>query len=259
MKSKAVLAAAAVAIVVLIIAALTYYYINNTSPSPILGQLQTPMDQSDLNWAGYTVAYNFSDPKPLVTGVSGSWVVPQVQISQNDSFSAIWVGIGGFFGHTLIQTGTEQDCVGGTTQYSAWYELLPSDSVMIDTMEVSPGDKITASINLENPVGNIWSIRINDLSSGQSFSQNLFYSSSRLSAEWIVERPDVNNSLSEIADFGSATLSECKVTMNNEVGAFGYFPSVRTYLYDTSGTRLADVSDYSNDGSSFTVQYLTSQ
>jgi hypothetical protein len=254
---KAVWAAAAVAVIVLIIAALTYYYINNTSSSLSLNQLQTPMDQSDLNWGGYSVAYNFSDPKPLVTGVSGSWVVPQVQISQNDTFSAIWVGIDGFFGHTLIQTGTEQDCVGGIIQYSAWYELLPSDAVTIDTMEVSPGDKITASISLENPLGSIWSIRINDLSTGQSFSQNFPYSSNKLSAEWIVERPDVNNALSKIADFGSVTLSDCKVTMDNEVGAFGYFPSVRIFMYDTNGTRLADVSDYSNDGASFTVQYLT--
>ena len=118
---------------------------------------------------------------------------------------------------------------------------------------------MTASTSLENPAESIWSIHIDDLSTGQSFSQNLFYSSSKLSAEWIVERPDVNNAISEIANFGDVTLSDCKVTMNNEVGAFGYFPSVRTYMYDTSGTRLADVSDYSNDGSSFTVQYLTSQ
>jgi len=210
-----------------------------------------------LRALGYAVAYNFSDPKPLVTGVSGSCVVPQIHISQNDTFSAVWVGIGGFFGHTLIQTGTEQDCVGGVIQYSAWYELLPSDSVTITTMEISPGDEMTASISLENPAESIWSIRIDDLSTGQSFSQNFFYSSSKLSAEWIIERPDVNDTLGEIADFGSVTLSDCKVTMDNQVRAFGYSPSVRIFMYENSGTRLADVSDYGNDGSAFRVQYLT--
>lgn len=256
------------AVAFLIVGAFAFYYNNfviPTGPSqPSLpssnpNQLQTPVDQADLNWAGYSVAYNFSDPKPLVTGVSGSWVVPQVKISQNDTFSAIWVGIGGVFGHTLIQTGTEQDCIGGILYYSAWYELLPSDSVTITTMEISPGDIMTASVTLTDSVENMWLISISDLSTGQSFSQDFFYDSSRLSAEWIVERPDVNNALTGIANFRSVTMSNCTATMNNEVKAFGYFPSTRFFMYDMGGTRLADVSGFSSDGSSFTVTYLTSE
>ncbi len=259
MTSRLILIAVTIAVVtILSIAAFTYYKTNNTPPSPVIGQLQTPMDQSDLNWAGYSVSTNFGDPKPSVTGVSGSWIVPQIEATQNDAFSAVWIGVGGFFGHTLIQTGTEQDCVGGVPQYSAWYELLPSDSVSIDTMEISPGDNISASINLENAALNLWSITLSDLSTGQSFNQNFFYSSSKLSAEWIVERPDVNNMLSQIADFQNVTFSDCRVTMNNEIGAFGYFPSVRIFMYDTAGTRLADVSSFGTDGLSFRVQYLTS-
>ena len=258
MAGKALWAVATVGIVVLIIVALLYYYGSIPSPVPDVGQLQTPTDQADLNWAGYSAAYSFSDPKPLVTGVSGSWVVPEIQISQSDTYSAVWVGIGGFFGNTLIQIGTEHDCIDGAIQYSAWYELLPSDSITI-TMEISPGDRINASISLENSLLNLWSISIADLSTGQSFSQIVFYSSSKLSAEWVVERPEVNNTISEIANFGNVTLSNCSVTINNEVGAFGHFPSIRLFMYDKSGTRLATVSNYDNDGSSFTVQYLTSQ
>jgi hypothetical protein len=255
MASKTAWVVATIAVII-IVATIYYFGVINT-PSQVQGQLKTPTDQADLNWAGYTVASNFSDPKPLVTGVSGSWIVPEVQISQHDAYSAIWVGIGGFFGHTLIQTGTEQDCTGGAVQYFAWYELLPSDSVTITTMEVSPGDEITASISLVNSVLNIWSIRISDLSTGQNFSQDVFYSSSRLSAEWVVERPEINNSISAIANFGSVTMTNCNVTMDNEVGAFGYFPSVRIFMYNMLGVRLADVSYYGNDGSTFTVRYLT--
>lgn len=266
MTSKVVGVVAAVAIATLIIAAVTYYYNNyaylstgsNVSPSTNLTQLLTPTDQSDLNWAGYSVASNFSDPQPSVIGVSGSWVVPQVQVSPNDTFSAIWVGIGGVFGHTLIQTGTEQDCINGIVYYSAWYELLPSDSVTIPTIDVSPGDTINASICLANSATDLWSIYISDLSTGQSFRQNFSYASSRLSAEWIVERPDINNAISDIANFGSVTLSNCMVDIDGEIAAFGYFPSIRIFMYDMSGTRLADVSDYSNDGSSFTATYLSS-
>jgi len=287
--NKVVWAAATVAIVVLIIATFTYYYGNYTSPSPTSspsispspspsqspspspspsqlpspssspGQLLPPTDQTYVNWAGYAVAYDFSDPQPSVTGVSGSWVVPQVEISQDDTFSAVWVGVGGIFDDTLIQTGTEQDCINGTVSYFAWYALLPSNSILITTIEVSPGDTITASVNLVNSAENIWSIYMNDVSTGQVFNQNFIYNSSRLSAEWVVERPYVNNVLSEIANFGSVTLSNCTVTINNTVKAFGYFPSVRIFMYNTEGTRLVNTSYFNNDGSSFTLQYLTSQ
>src|SRR5512136_567269 len=127
MTAKTVLAATVVIVFLVFAGLVAYYYpsLLNPSPSasptptptsgptltptPTSAPLQTPVDQASLNWAGYAVAYNFSDPQPVVTGVSGSWIVPQVQVSQNDTFSAIWVGIGGTFGHTLIQAGTEQD------------------------------------------------------------------------------------------------------------------------------------------------------
>ncbi len=261
MTSKRVWAAALIAFGILIGSVLTYYYDNYlATPSTNISRLQTPTDQADLNWAGYSVATNFSDPQPLVGGVNGSWVVPHVGISQNDTFSAVWIGIGGFFNryHTLIQVGTEQDCVGGVLYYSTWYELLPGASVAILTMDVSPGDTIAASICLVNSAQNLWLVYIGDLSTGQSFSQNFVYGSSRLSAECVVERPDVNNVLSSVANFGSVTLSNCVVAMGNVTVAFGSVPSVRMFMYDAGGTRLADVSNYSSDGSSFTVTYLTS-
>jgi hypothetical protein len=265
MTSKIVWAATTVIIAILIIGAVTYY-LRVLAPTPASPPststsrpLQTPTDKASLNWAGYAVAYNFSDPKPVITGVSGSWTVPEVKVSQNDTFSAMWVGIGGTFGHDLIQTGTQQDSINGVTYYSAWYELLPFDSVTITTMDISPGDAITTSINLTDPTLNTWSIEVNDLSTGQSFNQDFVYDSSRLSAEWIVERPDINSVLSEVADFESVTFSNCTVVMNNQLGALGYFPSSRSFMYNMRGTRLVDVSNFFNDGTSFTVEHLTSQ
>jgi hypothetical protein len=265
MTSRVIWAVTAVVIAVLIISAVMYYlrvltpFPAASPPSSTSRPLQTPTDKASLNWAGYAVAYNFSDPKPVITGVSGTWTVPEVKVSQNDTFSAIWVGIGGTFGHSLIQAGTQQDSVNGITLYSAWYELLPLDSVTVTTMDISPGDVIMTSINLTDSTSNTWSIEVNDLSSGQIFSQEFVYDSSELSAEWIVERPDVNKVLSEIADFQSVAFSNCTVVMNNQVGALGYFPSSRSFMYNMKGTRLVDVSDFLNDGSSFTVEFLTSQ
>ena len=276
MAVKTVLAATVVIVFLIVAGVIAYYYprLLNISPSasptptptsgptltptPTSASLQTPVDQASLNWAGYAVAYNFSDPQPLVTGASGSWIVPQVQVSQNDTFSAIWVGIGGTFGQTLIQAGTEQDSISGGASYSAWYELLPFDSVTIAGMDISPGDTITTSISLVNSALNVWSINIGDLTTGQNFSQDLFYGSSRLSAEWVVERPDINGALSQIADFESVTFSNCTATVNNQIAAFGYFPSTRDFMYNMKGNRLVDVSSYFNNGSSFTATYLKS-
>ena len=251
--------------VIVVIVAFLYSYYGYGSPSPSLSGLVAPTGQDDFNWAGYSVANSLSDPQPLVTGISGSWIVPQVEFSVDDTFSAVWIGIGGQFDTppqfdtSLIQTGTEQDCVGGVIYYFAWYELLPSDSVVITTIDVSPGDTITASINLVNSLDNSWSIYIGDLSTGESYSQNFLYDSSRLSAEWVVERPDVNNTATIIANFGSVTFSDCKVTIGSVPQAFGYFPSLRIIMYDRRGTRLADVSNFNNDGTSFTVNYIASQ
>ncbi len=256
METKTVWAISIVVIAILAFASLTYYY-SSYLYSPVLGQPQQPTDQADLNWAGYSVATSFSDPKPVVTEVSGSWIVPEVSLSENDTFSAVWIGIGGFFGHSLIQTGTEQDCLDGAVYYSAWFELLPADAVTIATMDVSPGDIITASISLSIPAKNMWVVYISDLSSGQEFRQDFFYDSSQLSAEWIVERPDVNDGLSAIADFGTVELSNCTATIEDKVAATGDFPSVRLSMHDLEGIQLAKASDLNSDRSSFSVKYAT--
>ncbi len=255
MANKIALASVAIAISILIVAAV-YFLGLVATPSPDTSQLKALTDLADFNWAGYTVAQSFSEPKPVVTGVSGSWVVPQVQISQTDTYSAIWVGIGGFFGHSLIQIGTEQDTIGGKAHYFAWYELLPGPSVQILAMAISPGDEITASISLDNTLLNLWLVQVADLTTGERFSQYFIYNSSRYSAEWVVERPDVNNALSALADFGNVTMKNCNATVDNEVGSFGHFPSIRISMYGMDGIKLANVSSYSSDGSTFDVRYL---
>jgi hypothetical protein len=149
-----------------------------------------------------------------------------------------------------------QNSVQGTVQYLAWYRFLPFDPVEITSMEISPGDEISASISLEDSFLGIWSIRVSDLTTGEGFNQFFAYNSSKLSAEWVVERPNINDSIGELANFGNVTMKECQVTIADETSNFGYFPSVRFFMYDLSGTKLADVTYYSNNGSAFTVSYL---
>lgn len=207
------------------------------------------------DWAGYVVLSDSSNPQPVVVGVNGSWTVPTVTVSASDEFSATWIGIGGYLDQTLIQTGSEQDSINGTAEYSVWYELLPNDSITIN-MNVAPGDRIQASIKLVDSVTDEWLIEIADVTTAQRFMQNVFYNSSQLSAEWIVERPFVNNAISTLADFNSVTFTDAKATMDSNVGTIRHFPYAQVTMRNRQNVQLVTVSSLSSDGSSFTVNYL---
>ena len=99
-----------------------------TSPAqaPVASTV-TVTDQEDSNWAGYVVASS-ATTKTSFSAVSGSWTQPAADCSAGSpSHSAFWVGLGGYTGDHLEQTGTSADCSAtGQASYSAWYELVPA-------------------------------------------------------------------------------------------------------------------------------------
>lgn len=273
---------AAILLVVMLVASVGAYYLlrdqwlttnqTDTSQFPFTEitlttastMLAAPVAENDSNWAGYIIASDLQNPQANVTGVSASWIVPTVTISSQDTFSAVWIGIGGFFDNTLIQTGTEQDSTGGQGEYSVWYELLPDFSMIIDTIIVSPGDQINASIQLVDSNTYTWSIYIEDVTTGQAFQNDFIYISSQLSAEWIVERPEITSrrsrgTLTSLADVGTVSFTNCQATMGGQSGNIGSFPVIQSIMYDsvqeTAGiTQLTAVSSLTDGGSSFTVE-----
>jgi hypothetical protein len=214
----------------------------------------TGRNLSSQDWAGYVVASDFTSPSPLVSSVSGSWIVPEVTVTPQDTFSAVWVGIGGLFDGTLIQAGTEQDSVGGQTYYSAWYELLPTDSISISEVNVSPGDLMIIAISLRNSTSNQWLIEVRDITNGQSYSRLFFYHSSRLSAEWIVERPKVDSTTSTLAYFNVISFTASNVVINGRNGGIGDFPFARVTMYNRANQPLVNVLPLSQK-STFSVVY----
>ncbi|MFB3889546.1 MAG: G1 family glutamic endopeptidase [Candidatus Bathyarchaeia archaeon] len=231
------------------------------TPTPSPPPKSTIVVSTALNWAGYLVASDLVNPQPIVTGVSASWTVPTVVPTLSDAFSAVWIGIGGEFDRSLIQCGTDADSVGGQAVYSAWYELLPQYSITIDSMVISPGDQIQASITLSNANANQWVISLSDLTTRQSFQNTFTYGASMLSAEWIVERPNVNNVLSPLANFGTMTFTNCRATVNSTTGTIGSFQTNQIIMHalirpGNEFIPLVSVSNPSADGSSFTVSYI---
>jgi hypothetical protein len=226
-----------------------------------MASVSQPTSQAPIRvtqWSGYMAASDIQTRSPVVTGVSAYWRVPEVKLSENDTFSSAWVGIGGYGESTLIQTGTHHQCVNGKVGYYAWYELLPDDVVPIMSIHIRPGDAITASISLLNENTSTWLIEISDVSRGEHFEKTVFYNSSRLSADWIVERPNVNDTVSTLADFGSVGFSECTATIEGITGGVGNFSHAQLVMVDAQNVQLVNVSQLSDEGSSFTVSYLES-
>ncbi|MBN1357898.1 hypothetical protein JW988_03925 [Candidatus Bathyarchaeota archaeon] len=222
-------------------------------------QQEQPIVLRVTQWSGYMVAsdvqIDVQNRSSVVSSVSGSWTVPEVNASENMTFSGVWVGIGGYGEDTLIQTGTEQEYVNGKTVYYAWYELLPDYLVRVNNIHLQPGDTMTASISLVNENTNTWAITIRDVTRDEQFKKTFIYNSSRLSAEWVVERPKVNGTVSTLADFGNVTFTECKATLDGVTGAIGNFSYAQLVMQEED-TPLVSVSSLDGDESGFTVSYL---
>jgi hypothetical protein len=208
------------------------------------------------HWSGYIVSLNLENKTEGVSSVSASWIVPSVAYSINDTYSSVWVGVGGYGESTLIQAGTEQHCENGKVEYFAWYELLPKTITRISTLDIQPGDKVTTTITLVNDATDSWLIQVVDETDGERFQKTVTYDSTRSSAEWIVERPLVNGEISTLANFNQATLTDCTVTINGVTGSIGNFTYTPAVMVEEDDTDLVSTSALNVDGSSFKVTYL---
>jgi hypothetical protein len=198
----------------------------STSAGTTTAASSSPCWQSS-NWSGYmvtTAATSGCTPATGVTysSVSGTWTVPTVTGSSgggllggltgaNDTYSALWTGIDGVNDSNLIQAGTEQDVVGGSAQYGAWWEILPAPETVIPSITVHPGDAISVTIaEGASPCSSgQWLIALTDSIAdsqgrGAPFTTCQSYAGQQTSAEWIVEAPLVNGMQSNIANYGSA-------------------------------------------------------
>ena len=154
---------------------------------------------SSSNWFGYGQG-TLEQGSKLFNSITGDWTVPTAtqHTSGQAEDSSDWIGIGGgcidagctATDSTLIQTGTEQDVDStGAASYSAWWELVPAPSLTISNMTVAPGDHMHASISEVVPDSDVWTITIQDVTRGETFTQTAPYPSTHATAEWIEETP----------------------------------------------------------------------
>jgi hypothetical protein len=176
------------------------------------------------NWSGYVLDASYR----TYMKAAGTWTVPSVSppagLSTGGFASSFWVGLDGYGSGDVVQTGTRQNVANfgqGAfwTSYYAWYEWYPWDEASV--FGVNPGDRVFGEVwrcdssMAFNPNGGASCFLIDDFTSGTTFKTSWldFYYAFLggppfvgNSAEWIMERPTVNNSITSLAPYGSAAM-----------------------------------------------------
>jgi hypothetical protein len=216
------------------------------------------------NWAGYVAGGT------QFSSVSGSWVQPTAKCGSGQTYSAFWVGIGGSSNQSsaLEQTGTQADCAAdGSTEYYAWYELVPAAPVTLD-LAIKPGDHISAKVNVS---GSNVTVSLSDQTTGQSTTKTLQMDNpDTSSAEWIAEAPSACDGSGScqtlpLADFGTVQFTSATATANGHTGTISD-PNWSAQPVQLGGGGISEVSygsgagadgaspsSLSSDGSSFSV------
>jgi hypothetical protein len=186
------------------------------------------------NWAGQTILSNANSfGGGSYAEVLGEWQVPAVQQAigtcGGTDVSAMWVGIDGAGSSSdVLQAGTEQDayCGNGYTQssYYAWFEWYPNYEYEITNFPVAPGATMlvvvqatsatTATAVFVDVQSNQFTVVGFGAPAGTRLTGN--------SAEWIVERPNVNNTPGNLADYGQAWMSAEVAFLDNELNTNTY-------------------------------------
>lgn len=240
-------------------------------------------DAQSSNWAGYAVSDAATIGGAPITGsataltfssVTATWVQPRVTCANGvPTYSAFWVGIGGFAGDSsaLEQTGTQANCnSSGKATYSAWFELVPAPTVTVK-LKINPKDVITASVNIQ-PTGVL--VQIKNRTRRTSFTKLLSTPSGldATSAEWIAEAPSTCDATLTrcralpLANFGKVPFTHVAAIANTHGGtitdpmwsstAIDLVPDLSSARFGSLGSLgSAKPSSLDSTGRSFSVAY----
>lgn len=209
------------------------------------------------NWCGYAQATNLSAPTTnSVTNVSGTWNVPTLSATPDQSYCYIWVGIDGLKNSSVEQIGTSHSWVNGAPSHFAWYEMYPLAPAVIYGFPVNSGDSISASVAYQGNGVFLLSIANNTKKVHTSIPTQYTTSTTalRTSAEWIVEAP--GNPILPLAHFSPITMSECICVINGltkQINSTFFQNIVITMTH--SGVIKAQPSALSTSGQRFNVTW----
>jgi hypothetical protein len=165
------------------------------------------------NWSGYVdfsgaTSYGSSSYYYLVN----KFVVPVAEQAFHGctggwDYGSAWNGIDGWGSPDVLQAGIEFDayCSGTTraTFYSAWYEWYPYSEVRISGFPIAPGDDMFVEVwHTTATQGYAYLVNYNNNQSVTIGFTALAGTTLRgNSAEWVVERPSVGGSLTNLTNY----------------------------------------------------------
>jgi hypothetical protein len=212
------------------------------------------------NWSGWSL----TGGSPVFDQVFGLWVVPNVgnQFSTINGFMSEWVGIDGNCKcNDLIQDGTEQQFTGGKPTYYAWIEFIPNPEVIVSGFPVAPGDVIYAYSAVGVKSGKITGFYyIANYNTKKAVSASLTIppktTFSGQSAEWIVERTEVNGSFTNpLPYYAYAYMADAFAYRSGSTHAINYSSSPNENIVMTQGSTQLSKS-FAQDASSVWFQWL---
>jgi hypothetical protein len=174
------------------------------------GTVGNVTDVTSSNWSGYIIS---SSTKPFkVEEVKANFMVPVAQqafgiCSESAVYGSSWVGIDGDGSDDVLQDGISfsascDDSV-TTPSYAAWYEWYPYSETVITNFPVSPGDDITVEVwNTSATAAKAYLINYTaNTKVTISFSAPSGTTLTGNCVEWIVERPEVGDGLTNLTNY----------------------------------------------------------
>jgi hypothetical protein len=206
------------------------------------------------NWSGY------ADVKSTYSTVSATWKEPKVTCSSKATqLAAFWVGIDGYTSGTVEQDGTIALCQNGEASYATWWEMYPSNSVQFVGENVSPGDKITASVVKS---GSSYALSVTDSTNpSNSFHKTETCSASTCvdsSAEWIAEAPSGSSGVYPLAKFSTWKVSGSAVTGASGAGTISSYKDKEITMVDSGNKVKASPGALNQAGAAFSDTWKAS-
>lgn len=112
-------------------------------------------------------------PKPAGADfihVQDAYQVPTVNCATTpNGVAQTRTGLDGMSDDTVERVGISEACKNGAPSYTAWYQMFPAMAAPVPTFHPSPGDQVAASVTAD---GGVYTLSIQDLTSGMSFTVN---------------------------------------------------------------------------------------
>jgi len=223
-------------------------------------EIENTTHSNSGNWSGWSL----TGGSPLFDEVVGLWVVPNVgnSTSTTNGYMSEWVGIDGNCKcNDLIQDGTEQQFTGGKPTYYAWIEFIPEAELIIKNFAVAPGDVIYAYSAVAVKSGKIEGVYyMANYNTKKAVSATITIppktTFSGLSAEWIVERTEVNGSFSNPLPFYAfAYMDDAWAYRSGSTHAIDYTAEANENIVMVQGSTQLSKS-YEQDADSMWFQWL---